>query len=103
MRALPMVRLASGVIAVIAGPRVLSGQTTPPPPTPPAPTVYRACYTPTTGTVYRIGEPGQPTTCAKSTHVEFSWNAVGPAGAQGEKGVAGEKGDKGDKGDQGEA
>ena len=99
MRGLLTGSAAIAIVAAIMGPNGLSAQTT----TPPAPTVYRACYTPTTGTVYRIGEPGQPTSCAKSTHIEFSWNAVGPIGAQGEKGAPGDKGEKGDKGDAGPA
>src|SRR5688500_20378966 len=98
MRALPTVSIAAGAIAMIATPSVLRGQNTTPAPTT---AVYRACYTPTTGTVYRIGEPGQPTSCAKPTHIEFSWNAAGPVGPQGEKGVPGDKGEKGEKGDAG--
>jgi trimeric autotransporter adhesin len=43
------------------------------------PTVFFACYVPSTGTVYRIKEPGLPEKCAgpasggKQAHVEFSW------------------------------
>src|SRR3712207_7560359 len=56
--------------------------------------VYRACYVPTTGTVYRIGDTGQPTSCAKSTHVEFTWNSEGPPGPVGPPGEKGAQGDK---------
>ncbi|MGH7555065.1 MAG: tail fiber domain-containing protein [Longimicrobiales bacterium] len=44
-------------------------------------TVYYACYVPSSGTVYRIKEPGLPTECGTTTkkgvttqHVEFSWS-----------------------------
>ena len=73
------------------------------------PKVYRACYTPTTGTVYRIGEPGMPSACAKPTHVEFTWTSEGqpgpqgPVGPQGPAGPAGPKGDAGLQGPEGVA
>lgn len=58
------------------------------------PATYRACYVPSSGTVYRIGEPGIPQQCGSSTkkgvttqHVEFTWTdgagalfATSPAG-----------------------
>ena len=80
----------------------------------------RACYVPASGTIYRIGVPGSPTSCHGS-HIEMKWNVAGPAGAAGPQGVTGpagpkgedgaagpagpqgEKGDKGDKGDAGPA
>lgn len=51
-------------------PRPLGAQT------PAAPKVYTACYVASTGTVYRIKEPGTPSACAttrKVPDVEFSW------------------------------
>src|SRR3712207_9369854 len=93
-RALGALLLAVGALAA---PRVASAQGAPPPPS--AETkVYRACYVPTTGTVYRIGETGMGVACARSTHVEFSWNADGPQGPPGEKGAPGETGPQGDAG-----
>src|SRR5688500_12696529 len=95
----PTVAFLVAAIALVAAPRPTPAQTT----TPPPPKVYRACYTPSTGTVYRIGEAGQPASCAKSTHIEFSWNTEGPQGPQGEKGLSGEKGDAGPAGLKGDA
>src|SRR5690606_37028202 len=65
------------------------------------PDTIRACYVPATGTIYRIGVPGLPSTCLSREHVEFWWNRVAPAGPQGPAGPAGPKGDKGDPGPQG--
>jgi hypothetical protein len=42
--------------------------------------VIRACYIPSSGVVYRIGESDLPDTCRSPRHVEFSWNVEGPAG-----------------------
>jgi hypothetical protein len=72
-------------------------------PAPPA--TIRACYTPITGVIYRIKEPGLPQACyslGSYKHTEFAWNVVGPQGPAGEKGEKGDKGDDGDKGDPGE-
>lgn len=44
-----------------------------------------ACFVPSSGTVYRIKEPGLPDSC-RGQGVEFSWNAEGPAGPQGPPG-----------------
>src|SRR3712207_948691 len=90
---------ASAVWAALLGaPNAVAAQTSPT-----DAKVYRACYVPTTGTVYRIGDTGQPSGCAKTTHVEFAWNNTGPQGPPGEKGAQGEKGDKGDAGPAGPA
>lgn len=54
--------------------------------------VLQACYVPSSGTVYRIGVTNAPDDCVETTHVKFSWNAVGPAGATGAQGPAGPTG-----------
>ena len=64
---------------------------------PAAPTLLAGCYVPSSGTVYRIDvpeapAPGAPKRCLSPAHVQFAWNATGPAGAQGERGPAGERG-----------
>ena len=87
-----------GGLALLAVPRSVAAQSTPSP----TPRTYRACYTPSTGTVYRIGEPGQPTACAKDSHVEFTWASEGQQGPAGPMGPAGGKGPQGEKGDPGE-
>ncbi len=87
--------LAGALVLIAASPA--GAQAT----TPSAPKVYRACYTPSTGTVYRIGEPGQPSSCAKSTHVEFTWMSEGQPGPQGPQGLQGPVGPGGAKGDAG--
>lgn len=48
---------------------------------------YYGCYIPGSGTVYRIKTLNAPTACVKSTHVEFNWNNVGPAGPMGPAGM----------------
>jgi hypothetical protein len=50
---------------------------------------YFACYIPGSGTLYRIKTLNAPTTCSKSTHVEFNWNNMGPEGPMGPMGPAG--------------
>jgi hypothetical protein len=37
------------------------------------PEVFRACYAPSSGIVYRIGVPDAPAECRSDGHVEFSW------------------------------
>ena len=54
--------------------------------------VLTACYVPDVGVVYRIQAAGLPDECTETTHVEFSWNMVGPAGPQGEPGPQGPSG-----------
>src|SRR5881628_1673294 len=54
--------LAAGLLRPMAG---IQAQITP--------KVFFACYVPRTGTVYRIKEPGLPSRCFATTHVEFSW------------------------------
>jgi hypothetical protein len=44
-----------------------------------------ACYKPTNGSIYVIGEPGAPELCA-SNDLPIAWNAQGPAGPQGDPG-----------------
>ena len=95
--------LAAAVAALgLVGPLQLPGQTS-------QPTTYRACVVPSSGTIYRIGEPGTPSACTKSSHVEITWNQVGPQGpagtpgAQGPAGAQGPIGEKGPAGDQGPA
>src|SRR5690606_40560805 len=65
------------------------------------PDTIRACYVPATGTIYRIGVPGLPSTCLSREHVEFLWNRVAPAGPQGPAGPAGPPGPPGPEGPQG--
>lgn len=38
-----------------------------------APDLFRACYVPKAGIVYRIGVPEAPAACRSDGHVEFSW------------------------------
>jgi hypothetical protein len=78
--------LASIAGLVLAVPGMAPAQTTTTSP------VYSACYIPLVGVVYRIKAPSLPTACLSKTHVEFSWNQVGPKGdrgEQGERGIAG--------------
>lgn len=55
----------------------------------------RACYVPGTGTIYRIGAPGLPSSCLSDAHVEFTWNAQGAAGEPGPAGPPGPPGSRG--------
>lgn len=75
--------LATIAWVALAVPGKASAQTTT------TPEVYSACYIPMLGVVYRIKAPGLPTACLSKTHVEFSWNQVGPKGDRGEKGDPG--------------
>lgn len=52
---------------------------------PEEPEVFRACYVPRSGVVYRIGEPDLRSECQRR-HVEFSWNEQGPQGDPGPPG-----------------
>lgn len=66
----------------------------------PPPPILHACYVPSTGTVYRIQEPGLPGECqgpkaGPNQHVPFSWNQLGPAGAKGDQGDPGVDGSPG--------
>src|ERR1041385_6149496 len=45
-----------------------------------------ACYVPASGTIYRIGLTGLPTSCLASSHIRFTWNAGGSPGAPGATG-----------------
>jgi len=38
----------------------------------------RACYVPTTGSIYRIGTPDTRPTCANANHVRFAWATPDP-------------------------
>lgn len=69
-------------------------------------TVIYACYVPSTGTVYRIKEPGLPDACepakgSRPAHVPFQWNERGPAGPQGPQGEPGPQGPQGPQGEPG--
>ncbi|HRQ78576.1 MAG TPA: hypothetical protein PLY94_08240, partial [Gemmatimonadaceae bacterium] len=55
----------------------------------------KACFVPTTGVVYLVGQPGLPTACVSPVHVALSWNARGPQGPQGEIGPQGPAGPAG--------
>ncbi|HEU0301490.1 MAG TPA: tail fiber domain-containing protein [Longimicrobium sp.] len=68
-----------------------------------AQTVIYACYVPSTGTVYRIKEPGIRQSCQTANHVEFSWNEEGPAGPAGPQGATGPQGPAGPQGETGPA
>jgi hypothetical protein len=60
-----------------------------------------ACYVVSSGSVYRIREPGLKPACTSSSHVEFSWTPDG--GGSGGVGVPGPQGPKGETGDAGPA
>jgi hypothetical protein len=46
------------------------------------PTIFYACFVPSSGTVYRIKLPGLRDECAAPSHTEFSWtDGAGAAGA----------------------
>jgi len=45
-----------------------------------ATTTVVACYVPTTGTMYRIGEPGLATNCFAPNHVRMEWSSGGESG-----------------------
>ena len=64
-----------------------------------ATTMY-GCYVPLTGTVYRIRETNLKQACTTG-HVEFSWNAQGPAGPPGSDGAPGQTGPQGPPGPAG--
>jgi hypothetical protein len=51
-------------------------------------TTITARYVPVLGIVYRIKLPGTKNTCDLPSHVEFSWNQVGPKGDTGPAGAA---------------
>src|SRR5690606_29983171 len=79
---------------VAPGARDAAAQTSPP-------DTIRACYVPATGTIYRIGAPGLPSTCFSREHVEFWWNRGAPAGPQGPEGPQGPQGPEGPQGPPG--
>jgi hypothetical protein len=65
------IRRTLGATLLLALPPALGAQ---------APTVYYACYVPSSGTVYRIKQPDTPQQCGMSArkgeqvqHIEFSW------------------------------
>ncbi len=62
--------------------------------------VIVACYSPKTGSVYRIGQPGLADSC-KRNDVEFSWNQSGPPGVPGVEGPPGPPGPPGPQGPEG--
>jgi hypothetical protein len=54
-----------GLIGIALAPRAAAAQV--------GVTTFRACYVPGSGTVYRIGASGMPSSCKSSSHVEFQW------------------------------
>jgi hypothetical protein len=65
------------------------------------PAVLKACFVPSTGTIYRVAAAGTPTVCTKATHVLFEWNQIGPKGEPGVAGAAGTTGTAGPTGPTG--
>lgn len=57
-----------------------------------------ACYVPSSGTVYRIRAMNSPGACVAASHVQFSWNALGPKGDTGAAGATGAIGPAGPAG-----
>src|ERR1041385_3201289 len=57
-----------------------------------------ACYVPASGTIYRIGLTGLPSSCLAASHIRFSWSSGGAAGATGATGSAGATGATGSAG-----
>lgn len=84
---------AAAIAFAVAVPAAVEAQTA----------VYTACYVPSTGTVYRVGESGLPSACVKPEHVQFSWNQAGPPGPPGTQGPQGPQGQIGPEGPQGDA
>jgi hypothetical protein len=84
--------------AVVAGALLVVGATAAQLQVPPTGKTFYACYVPSTGTMYRIREPGLPTECnssrdGTSRHVMFSWrDASGAAGSQALTGAPGRSG-----------
>src|SRR5690242_16136215 len=88
MRTVRAAAFVGSVVAAAIPTARAEGQATPP-------VIYWACYVPTTGTTYRIKTADTRDKCAASSHVEFSWNQVGPQGPQGPQGPAGPQGAQG--------
>jgi hypothetical protein len=65
-----------------------------------APAKIKACYKPSNGTIYVIGQQTGRTTC-QPNDLAIEWNVQGPAGAQGPKGDKGDTGATGPAGPQG--
>ncbi len=65
------------------------------------------CIVPGSGTAYRVGGPGTPTSCVAPSHSRLTLNLVGPVGptgpegAKGDSGATGAVGPAGAKGDSG--
>ena len=99
MRASRTARRTGAVITAFllasAAPAVAHAQST-------QPETIRACFVPASGTIYRIGVEGSPTSC-HGGHIEMSWNVAGPAGAAGAPGPKGEDGAPGPAGPAGPA
>jgi hypothetical protein len=64
--------------------------------------VINACYKPSNGTIYVIGQQTGRTTC-QPNDLAINWNVQGPTGLQGPKGDKGDKGDTGATGPAGPA
>jgi len=62
--------------------------------------VINACYKPSNGTIYVIGQQTGRTTC-QPNDLAIQWNAQGPVGPQGPKGDKGDTGSTGPTGPQG--
>ena len=95
MRAFDIARPIGALIAAIlfvgAAPSLARAQQAP------EPEIIRACYVPASGTIYRIGVEGGPTSC-RGGHIEMTWNVSGPAGPAGAAGPKGEDGAAGPAG-----
>jgi hypothetical protein len=72
--------MALALVGVAAGARAAQAQRTP--------ETFHACYSPPSGVVYRIREPGVPRKCVDAEDVEFSWTSGGGHGAGGGAGPA---------------
>lgn len=61
----------------------------------------RACFVPSSGTLYIIGEAGAPSSCRSTAHLAVTWTLVGPPGIAGPVGAVGDSGATGDAGPTG--
>jgi hypothetical protein len=97
MNTIRFTSLALGAVILVADSSAANAQS--------APDQLYGCFSPSTGKVYLIKQPGLPTECAKSGNgnnakadVEITWNIKGATGPQGEKGATGPQGDRGPQG-----
>jgi hypothetical protein len=93
MNTIRFTSLALGTAILVAGAATASAQST---------DQLYGCFSPSTGKVYLIKQPGLPAQCDKAGtakgDVEFTWNIKGATGPQGEKGATGAQGDRGPQG-----